>query len=134
MEALSNHDILDLKCNIKHFRGVFMRDTLPTKPLEYESGIVNLDSVENSGTHWVCYFKNKNEKFYFDSFGLLPPIELQNYLGGKLMHSSFQVQQFNTNYCGHLCLYVLSCLSKGFNYESVIFNLLKKFTNYCSQL
>lgn len=132
-KPLTNYDILNLASEIKNFRGVFMRDTLPKKTNKSECSIVNLDSNENPGTHWVCYFKNKNEKYYFDSFGLYPPIELQKYLGKNIIRSSFQVQEFNTNYCGYLCLHVLSCLSKGFNYESVIFNLFNTFSSYINE-
>lgn len=126
---LSNLDILKLipKFGIKHFRGVFMRDTLPQSSRKSECGIVNLDSIENKGTHWVGYWKNGENKYYFDSFGLFPPIELQKYLGPQILSSTFKLQEINTNYCGYLCLYVLSCLSKGFTYEDVIFNLQKEF-------
>lgn len=106
-----------------------MRDTLPSKPLKNECGIVNLDSNKNSGTHWVCYYN----EYYFDSFGLNPPIELQKYLDKTLIGSSFQVQQFNTNYCGYLCLYILSCLSKGFNFEDVVLNLFQEFQHYVNE-
>jgi hypothetical protein len=53
-----------------------MSDTLPSKINELECGIVNLDISENNGTHWVSYYKNKDICYYFDSFGLDPPIEL----------------------------------------------------------
>lgn len=49
-----------------------MKDTLLTKVNDKEWGVVNLDESKNRGTHWACY--------YFDSFGLNPPLELQNYL------------------------------------------------------
>lgn len=109
-----------------------MRDNLPTKINKNESGIVNLDSISNSGTHWVCYFYNNNQSVYFDSFGLYPPDEIQSYLGKNILLSTFQVQEFNTNYCGYLCLYVLSCLSKGHKYEDIILNVFKDFKNYIS--
>ena len=53
-----------------------MRDSLPEKIKQKECGIVNLDSIKNEGTHWVCYYKNKNKKYYFDSFELDPPYEI----------------------------------------------------------
>lgn len=58
---------------IKHFRGVFMRDRLPKKPFINECAVVNLDSIYGSGTHWVAYCKKKNDVYYYDSFGNLPP-------------------------------------------------------------
>ena len=71
---LTNHELEQKvkELNIKYFRGVFMRYTLPNKINDNEVGIVNLDSVKNKGTHWVCYYKNKDKCYYFDSFGLDP--------------------------------------------------------------
>lgn len=34
-----------------------MRDTLLTQIKKIKVGIVNLDSSNNKGTHWVCYSK-----------------------------------------------------------------------------
>jgi hypothetical protein len=109
---------------IKNFRGVFMRDTLPNKIKANECGVVNLDSIKNEGTHWVCYYKDENEKYYFDSFGLDPPNEIQDYLGEDILCSTFQIQELGTNYCGHLCLKVLYELNKGETFLDVILNLL----------
>ena len=66
---------------IKHFRGVFSRDVLPSQINEPEVGIMNLDSKIGPGTHWVCY-RNVDKHYceYFDSFGLMMPTELQKYL------------------------------------------------------
>ena len=54
---LSNFDlekwIDDLK--IKHFRSIYSRDRLPDRMRKKECGIINLDSIEGEGTHWVCY-------------------------------------------------------------------------------
>ncbi|KAJ8939269.1 hypothetical protein NQ318_015227 [Aromia moschata] len=64
---------------IKHFRGVFMRDSLRSihPPRRLECAIINLDSTEGPGTHWVAYKKHGDNVLYFDSFGALkPPIEL----------------------------------------------------------
>ena len=65
---------------IPNFRGVFPRDVLPKQPWKKESMIVNLDSIENKGTHWVCFYKKDDELVeYFDSFGMEPPLELIHY-------------------------------------------------------
>ena len=70
------------KLEIPYFRGVYMRNKLPsTGPYYQESAIVNLDNDTGPGTHWVCYKKGGNEVIYFNSFGnLQPPIELMEYL------------------------------------------------------
>jgi len=58
---------------------------------------------------------------------LYPPIELENYLEGEIVISTFQVQEFNSKYCGYLCLFVLSLLSSGYDFEDIIFNLVAEF-------
>ena len=45
-----------------------------------ECGILNLDSSSGDGTHLVLWFKKGKDKFYVDSYGVLPPSELIAYL------------------------------------------------------
>lgn len=84
-----------------------MRDTLPNKPRLYESAIINLDSIQGEGTHWVCYKKRGNNVLYYDSFGnLRPPTELIEYWGPSvnIKYNSQRQQDFDSVLCGHLCL------------------------------
>lgn len=90
-----------------------MRDALPEKIRENESGIVNLDSIYGGGTHWVCYSKHGKNIFYFDSYGnLRPPLELINYfysLGPvDISYNYERKQSMSTVICGHLCLLFLN--------------------------
>lgn len=107
---LTNYDIRKIvkKMKIPHFRGVYMRDTLPIhEPWKDECMVINHDSIQNTGTHWSCYIKKSENVFYFDSFGKLPPpVELIVYLRDKynIYYNYKRYQQFNTNICGHLCL------------------------------
>lgn len=92
---------------IRHFRGVFMRDELPiTGPCKFEVAIVNLDSKNNTGTHWVAYKKTGNEVVYFDSYGnLRPPTYLIKYLSiVNIKYNHTKYQNYDTYICGHLCL------------------------------
>jgi hypothetical protein len=43
--------------NIPHFIGVFTRDRLPSRAKFKESAIINLDTENGYGTHWVAYKK-----------------------------------------------------------------------------
>ena len=58
-KPLSNLNIIDAakKLSLYGFRGVFLRDTLPTKTKLNEYGILNLDSSSGDDTHWVIWFK-----------------------------------------------------------------------------
>ena len=57
---LTNIDLYSYvrELKIDHFRGLFIRDTLPRKPHQTECGIINFNTSEQAGSHWVCYFKD----------------------------------------------------------------------------
>ena len=119
-KILTNFDLLDYvkKLDIPNFRGVFMRDILPKSPRKIECGIGNLNTSKEKGSHWVCYYKKVLNRIYFDSFGQITPIEIQNYLKkrrergiGVIQRNTDIVQPFNTNICGHVCLFVLKTLA-----------------------
>ena len=109
---------------IPNFRGVFMRDSLPSKIKSNECGIVNLDSSKNSGTHWVAYYKKGKQCIYFDSFGLPAPLEIEKYLVKPYVYQTFQLQNSDDVICGHLCLYILKKLADGNNFKNIILNLI----------
>ena len=46
--------------------GVYMRDNLPSHPYENECGIVNFNTSNQSGSHWVAYYKKNNRRIYFE--------------------------------------------------------------------
>ena len=77
------------------------------------------------GTHWVMWFKTGKDKFYFDSYGVQPPIELIAYLKSPTFYNSERVQQNGGIFCGHLCLFGLKQLSFGNNLQAVINNIIK---------
>jgi len=115
---LSNIDLKKyaIKMKIPHFRGVYMRDSLPIGgPRRYEAAIINLDSIKGVGTHWVAYRKNNYNVTYYDSFGdLPPPSELVHYLRSgreasrNIYYTYDRQQDFGSVWCGHLCLKFLS--------------------------
>ena len=116
--ALTNFDILKYAklMKIPNFRGVFMRDSLPSGGPRYrESAIVNLDSENGPGSHWVAYRKRGDDIVYFDSFGnLQPPFDLMLYFGiDQVKYNTKRFQDFGTYNCGHLCLQFLSGQFKG---------------------
>jgi hypothetical protein len=132
--ALTNFDILHLvnKLNIQNFRGVFCRDELPETPKTNESGIMNLSKSLDPGSHWVAYYKDGDERIYFDSFAQSVPIEIQKYLktdkefqnnSPVIQRNTDIVQKPNTQICGHLCVYVIDSLSKGAKFYDIIKSL-----------
>ena len=134
-KALSNFELLDYakQLNIPNFRGVFMRDELPNKPWKNETGVVNFNSSLEPGSHWVAYYKNGKQRIAFDSFGQVILAELRNYLKTEnekndavIQRNTDIVQKYNTQICGHLCLYVLKSLSLGKSFREILNHLTEK--------
>ena len=125
-KPLSNFDLEkwvdDLE--IKYFRSMYSRDRLPDQIKKKECGIINLDSIEGQGTHWVCY-RNTDKLMveYFDPFGLIMPHEISHYLsksGKKIVFSQNEIQSRDTVLCGYWCLYYLIERQKGKSILDVI--------------
>lgn len=109
----SNFQLLKLCRNVKNFRGVFMRNSLPRFPLWKECAIVNLDDRNGFGTHWVAYKKVGNSVSYFNSFGnLSPPEELISYFGKnvRVSYNKKRYQSYRSKKCGQLCVKFLKNL------------------------
>jgi hypothetical protein len=115
---LNNYQLQEILKDEKGFRGVFTRDTLPKRIQKRECGIVNLDTLGGKGTHWVCYFNSREEKYveYFDSYGLAPPEELEKYLftSRKLItYNTTELQSRNSQLCGYYCIYYIRMRNCG---------------------
>lgn len=105
--ALSDTNIKQYIKNldIPNFRNVYTNLTqLPNKIKPNECGIINLDF------HWVCYFKDSNKTYYFDSKGQDAPLEVKNYLGRYVYNKKKIQKESDPAICGHLCLVVLYML------------------------
>jgi hypothetical protein len=120
------------RLNIPNFRGCYCINTLPKICHGVECGILNHDNSRGDGTHWTAWYINNDNKIYFDSYGVDPPLELIKYLApDKLVRpapsiycSTESIQPRDTVVCGHLCLYVLKKLSDGMDYVSVLNSLI----------
>ena len=126
-KPLTNFELsaYDQELEISHLRGVFMRDTLPKQiPHSVECGIVNLYMSSKSGSHWVCYYRNKSDRIYFDSFGQITPVEVQRYLKtGTEFVRGREVIQRNTDIVqavNTLCLFMLKSLADGGKFQTIL--------------
>jgi hypothetical protein len=127
-KALTNIDLTRYakKLGIRTFRGVFSKDLLPRdRRGGEECGIINLqNSNVGGGTHWTAYFVRKCS-YYFDSFGLDPPIEMRNYLGPRIIINQQKIQGADELLCGQYCLCLLYHLNKGVNFFDAVNNLTR---------
>lgn len=93
-----------------------MKDQLPRKIRNNESGVINLDNYSGPGTHWTAYRKKGLNIHYFDSFGnLSPPFEVQNYFESSgtcnVFYNYTRYQSYNSVNCGHLCIqFLYNCI------------------------
>ena len=101
--------------------GIYMRDDNFTTSV----GIVNLHPYK--GTHWVLYIN----RFYFDSYGILPPLSIQKYIKSKyktLIYSEYKIQNNNNkvqdSLCAAYCLYIIYlCEIIGLPFQNAVLKL-----------
>ena len=139
INTLFTDDIIHLahKMKISNFVGVRMRDELEGKSKRNECGIINLNTSYESGSHWTCFYHDSNnDRYYFDSFGEPPPVELLKYLKSDsefdqdlptIKRNSITVQHDESSECGSLCLFVLKQLSVGMSFPDIIIFLDKRY-------
>jgi hypothetical protein len=63
----SDTDLNEYCTFLPYFLGTFAFDEIP-KLKNLESCIVNLDTSDQNGSHWVALYKYKNKTYMFDSF------------------------------------------------------------------
>ena len=97
---------------------------------------MNFNTHDQQGSHWVCWFKSDNDRYYFDSFGEPPPIELLTYLKSYeelnnnspvIRQSAVTVQRYESNECGSLCLFVLKMLSEKVKFSEILTFLSQRY-------
>ena len=123
---------IDLKkwCDFLRIRikGIYSRNE--PRPLSHTPCIINLDDFGSLGTHWVCCWSSKNGTYeYFDSFGLLPPLEWEKEMSVHEIKHFFrnnnQIQWEESVRCGYYYLLFLNERNKGTSFA----NILKMFTD-----
>lgn len=124
--ALNQYDLDEYikEFGIPHVRGIYMRDTLPKHVRKVEVGVINLDSIHGPGTHWVCYYKKNNICYYFDSYGLPPPKEFDEYVQCDILYNTYNIQKEKEYICGQLCIYVLyGLLVEKISFHEILISL-----------
>ena len=83
--------------------GIYMKDQLPHQ-LKIGFYIINLQSsTEGKGTHWTCLYYYPSMSIYFDSFGFVPPMEVEEKIN-KYIYNSRDLQNYNDTSCGFFCI------------------------------
>ena len=111
------------------FKGVFASDQLPKeKDIQTRSAyIVNVDTHNKQGSHWLSIFVEKDQCEVFDSYGLplhwYIPSPFVTWVFKHYLDVSFnvgQLQATDSNTCGHYGLFFLFARARGKTTESFV--------------
>ena len=120
----------------KNFLGCFASDQLPSFPSTFpKSMIINTDTANSSGEHWVALVLKKKSCFYFDSFGL--PVMNNNILNflsenyKKFTYTNVCIQSAYSDHCGKFCIAFIKHVHSKYSYDTFIkqFNFVKLYKN-----
>ena|SRR3990167_4894395 len=133
--GMTNNDIIELVQLLipqGKFDGVVRKDQLKINGPGHFA-IVNLENTgKGNGTHWVaCGFAEK-KPWYFDSFGLGVPEEINKVLGAEseIAHCLLQIQSDSSSLCGLFA--VGSCCVGASATESSVSSKLNQFVHMFS--
>ena len=104
---LTDADIDDLakQFKIPKFKGCFLKTEIPKLKVN-ESVIVNL----NGHSHWTSLIRLPDGYFYFDSFGVIAPRELEHL---NYIYTETDLQSMASSSCGFYCLAFIISMNRG---------------------
>jgi hypothetical protein len=85
----------------------------------FEGGyIINLADSTEHGSHWCALHLDKPGKAaYFDSFGIAPPLAVEEFCRRygchKILMSQVQFQNVSSGWCGQYCVDFLAFMSRN---------------------
>ena len=98
--GMTGQQIENVMKHRNNFNGVFMKDEL-SKNLKYGWYIVNMESSKDgNGTHWCAFKSCPGVSQWFDSFGVIPPIEILTHTNNSLVYNAQQIQDIHSSCCG----------------------------------
>jgi len=132
MITLSDNDVKNIckQYNIK-LDGIFNRNNIPKNICE-GFYILNLDKTDNEGTHWTAFIiRNKQPHIYFDSFGYIPPQDLDKMMQ-KYIYNNKKIQSLHSSSCGWFSLMFLFFIQNDTCHNAL--HSFEKFINIFSDM
>jgi len=102
-------NIYEIPCN-----GIYINGKMPK--LKNGSYIINL----NGHSHWVALIKHGIEYFYFDSYGVVAPTEVEKKIGTQYIYNHKQLQDIDSSSCGWYVIAFLRYMHQP-EYKSKLF-------------
>ena len=105
-----------LLVNVSGFIGACPFDELPVKPSTDFSVIINTDSSEGPGEHWLAIVRKGPVYYFHDSYGREPNDmlftaefrdKMDKYINGNCVSNTKWIQQIVSNVCGHHSAYFI---------------------------
>ena len=80
--------------------------------------IINLADSTTHGTHWTAlWLESPSHCAYFDSFGIAPPLAVEEFCRRygchKILMSQVQIQNINSEFCGEYATDFLAFMSRN---------------------
>ena len=88
--------------------------------------IINLDNSNGNGTHWTSLFYHPLNSYYFDSYGFVPPLEVEKKIR-PYIYNDADIQVFNSEACGYYALAFIKFLNDKSNKEVAFKEFLRLF-------
>ena len=108
----------------KIFKGVYPIDLIPDYLESPSLIIVNLDSSEKKGSHWVVlHYVTSHIVEHFDSIGRKPDEHISNILFTEKLtykYNNKRLQSMYTNTCGLFCLFYSYYSSRNENMVKIL--------------
>ena len=128
--TLSNYDIDEILKNYKiNYNGIYAKNELPEK-LKNGFYVINMQSsMDGNGTHWVCLYKiNDGYAQYFDSYGFVPPLDIENKLH-KYDYNDRDIQNINSSSCGYYVIGYIKFMNGKTHLKKCFQTFIKMFSD-----
>ena len=107
------------------FLGVFPRNLLPEIKTYPCSLVLNTDTSDLPGAHWLAiYFTSNKECCFFDSYGRGPELfRLQYFVdhySNSWEHNKTRLQSLDSSVCGQYCIYFIMMKCRGMQLDDII--------------
>lgn len=135
MSGLTNKYVEDFgKKHCNNFLGVFPCNIHPKldKNMSNFSIIFNESKHDESGSHFVAIYSDKDIVYYFDSLGLKCEneyiLKFVKTFNKSFIQNKQQIQSYNSIFCGYFCLAFII-----FMFQEKNFSCIKQFYNLFSE-
>jgi hypothetical protein len=121
----------------EYFIGVYAADQLPATKISQDVWLLvcNCCPIDLPGEHWIALFGNARQEIdVFDSFGFPPNAYdgvhqfLRVQQPALITYNTQQLQSFDSDACGHYCLYFARYRSQGVPMNVIVENIVDGMT------